>query len=226
VDTRDVAYLGRKAKVAQAAKDAAATAQLTSDNRRVGIINDRDDVVSGGGWRGHLYDQTGLRPSQQDAGALLMLKRGQLQGRQFASFLSEPEKLIAGNAGNAIVDRLKSMADAGELERDADWSPPSTVSGLPAVDASGAPIRNVEAYRASALGNQQRITDAIAAVRDHPQLQPDTKLQLGEALGKLGSTGSSEDAKAITADALNGLTKSEKAQALAILTPITAAIKR
>ncbi|MFZ5740883.1 MAG: hypothetical protein ACOY3S_03515, partial [Pseudomonadota bacterium] len=66
-----------------------------------------------------------LLPADQDAGALAALKAGAITPEQFQAFLDAPEKLMAGNAGNALTDRLAHLAETGKLKRDPDWSPPT-----------------------------------------------------------------------------------------------------
>ncbi len=99
--------------------------RLASEGRKVGIANARDNVRPSGGWRGLVYERTGLLPADQDAGALAALKAGAITPEQFQAFLDAPEKLMAGNAGNALTDRLAHLAETGKLKRDPDWSPPT-----------------------------------------------------------------------------------------------------
>jgi hypothetical protein len=150
--------------LASEALDAPAVARqeadrLEAEGRKVGIANDRDNVRPGGGWRGLIYDRTGLLPADQDAGALAALKDGHITPDQFQAFLDAPDRLMAGNAGNALTDRLASMADSGRLSRDPQWQPkepeaPSSAS--PMLDAQGQPIRSLPAYQAGAAKNIAR----------------------------------------------------------------------
>lgn len=157
-DGQDASYLAAQAAKRQAAKDAAAAVE----NQRVGVQNDLDDIRPGGGYRGMIYDQTGLLPSGQDAAALKLLNDGKITQQQFESFLSSPDELMPGRAGLSIIDRLKSMADDGTVARDPKWTAPEPVApSAPisaGVDASGAPIRNPISYAATAKGNQDRMT--------------------------------------------------------------------
>jgi len=115
-DALDASYNAEKAAQQEAER-------LTNDGRKVAIANARDDVKPSGGWRGTIYERTGLLPSQQDAGALKALNDGAISPDQFQAYLDDPSKLMAGNAGNALIDRLGSMADDGVLKRDPKWSP-------------------------------------------------------------------------------------------------------
>lgn len=120
-DALDAKYNATKAAQAE-------TTRLEAEGRKVAIANARDNITPSGGWRGLIYERTGLLPAEQDAGALAALKDGAISQEQFRAYLSEPDKLMAGNAGNALVDRLGSMAERGALKRDAKWSPPAHVS--------------------------------------------------------------------------------------------------
>ncbi len=127
------------------------TARLEAEGRKIGILNAQDDIRPGGGFRGMIYERAGLLPSQQDVGALSLLKDGKITPEQFDAFLNSPDKLMAGNAGNALTDRFAAMADDGSLTRDAAWAPPEAPSpSAPQVDASGLPIRSMPAYQAGA----------------------------------------------------------------------------
>ena len=97
--------------------------RLAAEGRKVGIANARDNVTPSGGWRGLVYERTGLLPADQDAGALAALKDGAISPEQFRAFLDAPDQLMEGNAGNALVDRLAHMADNGRLKRDPKWTP-------------------------------------------------------------------------------------------------------
>lgn len=224
-DMRDAAYLAKKAAAKAKADEALKAAALEADNRRVGINNDRDNVTPGGGWRGYLYNRTGLLPADQDAGMMMLLKDGKIAGSQFAAHLSTPADLMTGNAGNAIADRLSSMAEDGTLSRDPAWSPPSSSSVDPTADGSTV-IRNPLAYAATAKGNQDRVSAAIQRTQDHPTMDTKTKAAVGNALATLGNTSSKADANTIVANVLSGLPEESKADALALLSPIAGQIKR
>jgi len=157
---QDAKYLARQATAKAKAEQALTDAAEREANRKVSITNDLDNVTPGGGFRGYVAERTGLDPVNQDIGALRMVAEGKMSPRQLEAFLSAPERLQPGNAGNAIVDRLRSMADNGDLARDPNWTPPEpTPTALPVpTDAKGAAIRNPIAYAAAAKGNQDRLT--------------------------------------------------------------------
>ncbi len=137
-------------------------ARLEAEGRKVAVQNAKDDIVPKGGYRGYLYEQTGLTPAQQDAGALAALKDGKITQEHFEAFLNDPEKLMQGKVGLSLSDRLASMADEGKLQRDPKWTPPSSPEpSAPMVDASGAPIRSLPAYQAGAAKNIVREVDLM-----------------------------------------------------------------
>lgn len=152
-ETRDAPWIAKQEATAEAER-------LAAEGRKVGIANARDDVRPSGGWRGLIYERTGLLPSQQDAGALKALKEGNISPEQFRHFLDAPDNLMPGNAGNALTDRLASMADSGHLKRDPSWTAPRPEAAAPplgaAVDAQGNPIRSMPAYQAGAAKNVAR----------------------------------------------------------------------
>lgn len=117
-DAMDASYNARRAAQAEQAR-------LEAEGRRVGIANARDNVTPSGGFRGLVYERTGLLPADQDAGALKALADGAITQQQFDAFLSDPSRLMAGNAGNALIDRLSAMAEAKALTRDPKWTPPA-----------------------------------------------------------------------------------------------------
>lgn len=116
-EARDAQYL--------AAQDAE---RLAEEGKRVAIANARDDIRPSGGWRGLIYEKTGLLPSQQDAGTLMAMQDGAISKEQFDAFLKDPSKLMAGNVGNALMDRLSAMAESGRIKRDPKWSPATGVT--------------------------------------------------------------------------------------------------
>lgn len=131
--------------------------RLEAENAKVGIRNALDDVKPSGGWRGLIYERVGLLPSQQDTAALLALRDKAISPEQFKAFLEAPDKLMQGNAGNALTDRFAAYADSGKLTRDPDWSPPTNpVASGSMVDAQGQPIRSLPAYQAGAAKNIAR----------------------------------------------------------------------
>jgi hypothetical protein len=152
--------------------------RLAAEGRKSAMLNARDDVRPGGGFRGYVYDKTGLLPSQQDAGALVALRDGKITPDQFQAFLDAPDKLMTGNAGNHLVDRLAEMAEAGRLQVDPKWTKPEGPTPVsPSLDAQGQPIRSVEAYRAGAARN---------IARDLPLLQELDAIQV-ERMAKYDS---------------------------------------
>lgn len=112
------------------------TERLTAEGKKVSIANARDNVRPNGGYRGEIYERTGLLPAEQDAGALKALKDGAITLEQFQAHLNDPAKLMPGNAGNALMDRLAAKADDGVLKRDPKWSPPPANASREAAQAA------------------------------------------------------------------------------------------
>lgn len=155
------------------------TERLTTEGRKVAIANARDDVKPSGGWRGTIYERTGLLPSQQDAGALKALNDGAISPEQFQAYLDDPSKLMTGNAGNALIDRLGSMADDGVLRRDPKWTPQAASSHM------GREAAQAAFHEADALWKQAQ--DADAALFDRTGLdrtQRPTAAAVEEAFSK------------------------------------------
>ncbi|WP_156103352.1 hypothetical protein [Sphingobium herbicidovorans] len=122
-DAQDAPFYAKREADAAKAQEAASAARMAQEGKRISVANAKDDIVGNGGFRAFAYERTGLLPSQQDAGALRLLKDGTITPEQFNAFLAEPDKLMVGNAGNAIVDRLAAMAEKGALARDPKWQP-------------------------------------------------------------------------------------------------------
>lgn len=147
----DKKYLASKAAETEAAR-------LEAEGRKVATANARDNIVPSGGWRGLIYERTGLRPAEQDAGALAALNDGAISPEQFDAYLTDPAVLMRGNAGNSLIDRLAAYADSGRVNRDPKWSPRPMLSReadlmreLDEIDpvrgslADGVPLRDSEA---------------------------------------------------------------------------------
>lgn len=266
-DAMDESYTATKAATAEAER-------LEAEGRKVAIANARDNIVPSGGWRGLVYERTGLKPADQDAGALTALKEGAISQEQFDAFLDNPSLLTRGNAGNALMDRLAAYAESGKLTRDPKWTPRRTVSreadllqeldeidpirgalgegssfrdselGLlqdrPADFAraneirqelsrirqeGAAGIRNPQAYAATANANQQRVTDAISAVRSNGDLRDSEKEAIASAIAELGNTSDRSRALSIQLGALSNLPSERRAYAKAILSPLVSQIK-
>lgn len=115
-DAMDASYNASKAAEAEAAR-------LETEGRKVAVRNARDNIRPSGGWRGLIYDRVGLLPREQDAAALSALNDGAISPEQFQAYLDEPGKLMSGNAGNALIDRMAAYADSGRLKRDPKWTP-------------------------------------------------------------------------------------------------------
>ncbi|WP_156313594.1 hypothetical protein [Erythrobacter sp. SG61-1L] len=251
--------------------------RLEAEGRKVAIRNARDNVTPSGGWRGLIYERTGLRPAEQDAGALAALKDGAISPAQFEAYLSDPSKLTAGNAGNALIDRLGSYAESGRFPRDPKWKPrpllpreAELLKELDTVDpermtlSDGVPIRDSEipegyvgewitpanrkrseeiraelerlrspssqvrnplAYTATANANQQRVTDALSAVRSREGLADTDRETIATALAAIGNTSSREEAQAIATDALDRLGPEQRDYARSLLSPLVAQIR-
>lgn len=146
--------------------------RLASEGRKVGIANARDNVKPAGGFRGLLYDRIGLMPDQQDAGALAALKDGVITPEQFDAFLSSPEKLMHGNMGNHLSDRLAHMAETGKLKRDPDWSPPAKATApLAAREAELlARLDEIDPVRMSLGDDMTPVRDSEAGIDMAPEV--------------------------------------------------------
>lgn len=212
----DAPYLARK----QAAAD---SEKLQREARDALIKNHRDDVRPSGGYRGLIYENTGLLPSQQDAGALKALNDGAITQDQFDAFLNAPDRLMEGKAGLAIMDRLGDLAERGTLKRDPKWKPPA-----PQGEADGiySTIRNPDAYRATAKANQQRVSDTLQAVQSKDGLGDTDREALASAVTAIGNTSSRTDAEAIAAKALGKLTGDVQEYGRSVLSPLVAQVKR
>lgn len=144
----DADYLARKAAEAEAER-------LKTEGSKVAVANARDNIRPSGGWRGTIYERTGLLPAAQDAGAIKALKDGAITPEQFNAFLDDPSKLMSGNAGNALVDRLASYAETGSLDRDPRWTGPSsgTSSATASLsEAAQARLANIDPRTVQELG--------------------------------------------------------------------------
>jgi hypothetical protein len=158
--------------------------EAAPDNSNVTLKNNLDDIRPGGGFRGFIYDKTGLLPSQQDVGALTALAQKKISPEQFDAFLKSPDQLMAGNAGNALVDRFAAMADEGRLQRDPKWSPPSQAApdappptnSAEMVDAQGQPIRSMPAYQA---GVQKNISREMPLLQELDAIHAERETRLG-----------------------------------------------
>ncbi|HEX8415462.1 MAG TPA: hypothetical protein VF637_16510 [Sphingomicrobium sp.] len=221
--SQDLAYLARKASTTAKAKETLETFRLEAEGKRISVRNDRDNVRPGGGFRGYLHEHTGLMPQEQDAAALSLMNDGIISPDQFKLFLADPGKLMNGKAGLAITDRLKALAVAGKFPRDPSWSPPAPPSA--AVEAGGVTIRNPLAYRATAEGNQERVSNAIASVRDRGDLDAGVRETLATALSKLGSVSDRLIAERIVRGAVEKVPEALRAEARSILNPIAGQVK-
>jgi len=217
-EARDAPFLAKQAQAAE-------TQALEAEGRKASIANDKDNVRPGGGWRGYVYDQTGLLPADQDAGALKALNDGAISQAQFNAFLRNPEKLMTGKAGLALVDRLGQMAETGKLSRDPNWRPQVAASSL-GVSETGKTIRNPLAYAATAKGNQQRVSDALQAVHSDATLKDAEREILAGAVTAIGNTGSKTKAQAIVADALDKLDNGKRDYARSVLLPLAGQVKK
>lgn len=167
----------RAAKEAKLARDALArkeAMQRQADNKRVGVINDRDNIIPGGGFRGLIYEKTGLDPVNQDIGIQTLRQQGKITPEQYTAFLDSPDKLMAGNAGNAIMDRFSALAEAGKLQRSPKWTQPEpqVAAASPTynnVDAKGNPIRSNPAYEA---GVRKNIARQLQMEKELDELDP------------------------------------------------------
>ena len=218
----DARYLAKRSAALRKAQEATDSAKLTAENRKVGMLNARDNVRPTGGFRGYLYDRTGLLPAEQDTGLLKLVAEGKVTPEQQRLFLEAPEKLQRGNAGNAILDRLKAMADAGTLKRDAAWSPTVAEGAVPAAPG----IRNPLAYQATARASQERVSQTLALVQQEARFGSKATADIASAVTRIGATSDRVVADRILKSVMRKLPDTEaRAYARTILEPLTKAIK-
>lgn len=221
----------RTQQAAERVRKAQDEAALATENKRVSINNDRDNIKPGGGFRGRIYEQTGLLPRDQDIGALQLLAKGAITKRNLDHFLKDPNKLQKGNAGNAIIDRLASMADEGLLQRDPHWKSPPAEPLTPTavkgpVDANGMPIVNEIAYRAEATGKQTRVTEGVKGIQSEPKFNDDQKGLVGAAATRIGTTGNRDLAETILMETLKSVPPELQVTVAKYLRPLVEQIKR
>lgn len=154
-----------KAEATAAASDAAkaakarAIAQRQAEAQAVKQSNDlmsrrmeRNIIRPTEGYRGMIYQQTGVTQPVQDQALLHLVKRGELDPKDLKRVMADPNSLMRGKskAGLKIMDRINQLADEGIIPRDPDWKgPPEPVVPqgiMPWLDAEGLPIRSMGAY--------------------------------------------------------------------------------
>ncbi|WP_158010652.1 hypothetical protein [Tardibacter chloracetimidivorans] len=94
------------------------------------------------------------------------------------------------------------------------------------VDIGDPGIRNPEAYRATAQGNQNRVSQTLSAIQGHAALPEPSKALLSEAATTLGNTSKKADAEAVVQTALESLPDDQKALGELFLKPLLAQIKK
>lgn len=218
----DAKHLTRKSAALRKAQEATESAQLAAANKRIAMLNFRDNVRPTGGFRGYLYDRTGLLPVEQDQGVLRMLADKVITPKQLDDFLRAPDRLQKGNAGNAILDRLASLADDGTLKRDPKWTPRTAEATAPAAEG----IRNPLAYAATAKGNQQRVSDTLARVQQEDRFGPKVTADIASAISRLGSISDRAEADRLLKATMGKLPKEAREYARTALEPLAKAIKR
>jgi hypothetical protein len=158
--------LARAAKAAQATAKAKAAAARASQAQQIGTSNDlmsrrmeASTVVPNGGFRGMIYQNTGLTQPAQDAGLLRMVMNKEIQPEDVTRIMQDPNSLKRGGstAGLKLMDRLGQMADQGILQRDPNWTAPepqqAQQNAANWVDAQGDPIRSAPAYMGGTVKN-------------------------------------------------------------------------
>lgn len=145
-------------RAVEAAQRKAEQKIIAKENIQVARKADLDNVrpTAGEGWRGHVYEQTGLMPKEQDQALLKMVQSGAISPEVMKRALSDPMSLMKGNAGNKIVDRMKQMVDEGLFPRDPKWKPPEPKPANDKtvwLDANGQPIRSMGAYAGGIVKN-------------------------------------------------------------------------
>jgi hypothetical protein len=138
------------------------------------------------------------------------------------------------------VSRSGSWADLGdvpqEVQDDAlqeffNRNPGATASttvrnGELIVSADPEHVRNPLAYQATANANQQRVTDALSAVRADGSLADTDRETIAGAITAIGNTSSKVDAQAIATDALDRMGSDKRDYARSLLSPLIQQIKR
>jgi hypothetical protein len=93
------------------------------------------------------------------------------------------------------------------------------------VDAQGVPIQNPFAYKATAAGNQKRITETLGRVQSSA-LGEQGRLDVSNAVAKISTVTTKGEAKAIMDAAIAGLSDAEKKEARKFLEPLVNQIKK
>jgi hypothetical protein len=189
-------------------QQAAETARLAEREKELRTQNRLDNNPGLGGYDRAIYDQIGVRPNDVVPGVFELFRTGRITPSEFHGFFEDPKSLMAGNAGNHIIDMLDMMARRGQLPRDPEWQ-----AGSGASEASARPdqpqvssVYNPAAYEAQAAGNQARVTEAQARVAASEH-SPEVKGGINDAIAAIGRTNNRQDAAAVRDNLVQSLAK-------------------
>lgn len=201
---------------AQAAMIQVAAAEYKRKTRETGLRLLKEDIANDqvplGGFLRSIYDAHGLKPGQISIGLNQLRNDGTIDARTAEDFLLDPNRLMDGNTGNRIVDRLVRMADAGTISRDPNWKPQAaqgpmggpmpgqTTQGPTMTSATRqAPMdeRRRIAYEQQARANQERVSQTIIGIQADPRIPEAIKPRLLEAAALIGKTNNKQEAQKI-----------------------------
>jgi hypothetical protein len=140
------------AKAADIAKRRAELVAVQKSNDLMSRRMERNIIRPTEGYRGMIYQQTGVTQPVQDQALLHLVKRGELDPADLKRVMADPNSLMRGKskAGLKIMDRINQLADEGVIPRDPAWKgppEPAVPQGImPWLDAEGLPIRSMGAY--------------------------------------------------------------------------------
>jgi hypothetical protein len=203
---------------AQRATTAENDARLVTRERELRTQNRMEDNPGLGGFDRSIYDQTGLRPQEAQRGVFDLFRQGKITPEEFRAFFNAPRDLMAGNAGNHVMDMLDAAARRGQLARDPEWRQAAPEA------ASARPQSPTSAYDAQARGNQERVTAAQDRVASS-ELPDEVRQAVSTAIGRVGKTNNRIDAAKVRNDTVKALPEEHRAAALAEIDPLVRQIR-
>jgi hypothetical protein len=215
----------RRAADAQMKVQAKAEAKLASEATGQAI---RDDfgrgVLQDGGGHQTLRDFVGFSDTDLSRG---FEEISQGLPKELAKDLDKfrRNETIPSKSLYLIQKRLKEWGtnNGVEVVQKRDLSQ-GVLSGV-TVDAQGVPIQNPMAYKATAAGNQKRITETLGRVQSS-SLGEQARLDVSNAVAKISTVTTKGEAKAVMDAAIAGLSEPEKKEARRFLEPLVNQIKK
>lgn len=207
-DAQATAAAKTRATQAKATAAAAQASAILAREQALRAQNRADNNPGLGGYDRFVHDQTGILPQDAVMGVEELHRVGKITPEEYAAFHNNPRSLMAGNAGNHIIDMLDHMARNGQLQRDPTWQAPTSARPEPPQ------VGNNPAYEAQAAGNQARVTAAQERVASSDHTEP-TKRDINDAVASIGRTNNRQDAGAIRDTVVRSLGHTPDAQALA-----------